>query len=266
MSNEQDITEEFFKKCQAEVLGTSCISNKSFEYLNAKRHLNISSIKKNNIGYCSHKILIPDEIKHFGETNLDDLDNNFIDARNFSYYIKNRIIVPIYSEFGELISFATRSFEIEDSSWWNAPFVKGHHLFNLNSSKKDIFKKNKVYLVEGYIDALILSQYGLENVCAIMGTKLSTIQIGRILRYCNNICFCFDWDSNKSGQKATINAIKAVKQLNAFDSISFMDKMPLDIDPDEYVVSHGLDNLLKHEQIFNDDFNKYFQEIINETK
>jgi len=212
------------------------------EYL-YKRKLNLDSIKLHNIGYCPYQNVIPDAIKAYGKT---DNPNNI----DYSGFIQGRIIVPVYSEFGEAVGFATRKPSFKPgNTWWNLPlpFKKSYHMYLLNKTRKNIFTKNKIYLVEGYMDALILCQYGLNQVCSIMGTLLSPRRIGLMIRYCDSVCICMDADKNKAGQNAQKEAIKVLKRFEQFKNISIID-LPVGIDPDEYVINNGIDKLLSLEK------------------
>ena len=135
------------------------------------------------------------------------------------------------------------------NTWWNCPFKKGHHLFLLDKARKDIYSNNKIYLVEGYIDALVLSQEGLNNVVGLMGVTISSRKLGLIVRYCNNICLCMDVDKNQAGQKAQDKAICTLDKFDICESISILDNMPVGKDPDEFVLENGLKGFLNKERI-----------------
>jgi DNA primase len=217
------------------------------DYL-SKRAISNDSILEHEIGYVGYKDYIPDEIKFYGK-DLDEVapDNHY----GYSGFIKGRILLPVRSEFGDIKGFATRAPSSETgNTWWNlsAPFKKSEHLYLLNKSRKHVFNDNKIYLVEGYIDAIILYQYGLKNVAAIMGTILSPRKIGLIARYCDSICLCLDVDENQAGQKAQTKAIAMLKEFGFAKNISCIKGLPVGEDPDTYVSKNGLDSLLKLEE------------------
>lgn len=219
---------------------------KAFNYL-SQRNISNKSILFHKLGYCSYNTNIPDDIRYYGK-DLEETSN----IKGYDYFIKNRIIVPIFDEFGKVIGFATRKPTFEPgNTWWNLskPFKKGNHLFLLDKSRKHIFKKNKIYLVEGYVDALLLYQYGLSNVCALMGTKLTSRKISLIARYCNNVCLCLDIDENKSGQKAQIKAILTLSEFDFCDSISVIDHLDVGEDPAEYVAKNGIQDFVDGERV-----------------
>jgi len=191
---------------------------KSRSYL-IQRKISDESISTHVIGYCNEETDIPDEIKYFGNKEV-----SYEGDKGYSSFIKGKLIVPIYDEFDQLVAFATRkpSFK-EGNTWWNLPFPKGNHLFLLNKTRKEIFNQNKIYIVEGYIDALLLYQEGLKNICGIMGTHLSPRQIGLLLRYCNNVCACLDIDENRSGQKGSDKIIAMLKDFGFYEDLWVID-------------------------------------------
>jgi len=211
-------------------------------YLRETRGINKDSIRLHKIGYCLKDDEIPNEIKFYGKEVKEGDDG-------YSYFITGRLIVPVYDEFGKAVGFATRKPTTEPgNSWWNCPFKKGNHLFLLDKSRQDIFKGNKIYLVEGYVDALVLHQYGLKGTVSLMGTKLSPRKVGLIARYCDNVCICLDVDENKAGQNAQKKIIHDLRNFDFCESISVIEGLPTGVDPDDYVIKNGLKDLLAMER------------------
>lgn len=236
---------EFILECHNNLIkGINREDVVAFEYL-IKRNLLKNSIVSNKIGYCSINTTLSDSIRFYGQE--DSEENKKWDMSSF---IRGRIIVPIYSEFNKPVGFATRVPSIlPGNTWWNVPFKKSNHIFLLGTIRKEVFNQNKIYLVEGYMDALILLQYGLKNVGCIMGTALSSRKIGLIARYCNNVCLCFDTDKNEAGQNAQKMAIAILKKFDFCEKISVIDSLPVGEDPDVFVVKYGLDSFLFNERI-----------------
>ena len=251
---------EFVKECNnALLLGTDREVKIAREYLIDERKLLENSWKSHIIGYCRTGFNIPDPVRFYGSTEKPD------GKWDISRYIQGKIIVPVLSEFGEVIAFATRSPTSEPgNSWWNlpSPFKKGNHLFLLDKARKTIFEKNKVYVVEGYMDALVLFQQGLRNVVGIMGTAFTLRKISLIARYCNNVCLCFDTDENESGDKGKKIAVAMLKKYDFCEDISTI-RLPLKIDPDIFVSKEGLDAFLNLEKNLTPiDIQKLCQEVV----
>jgi len=262
---------KFIQKCNSNLVNNTNSQEiaSALDYLH-KRGISNNTIKSNNIGYFNTKDVVYDEIAFYGKDQKEINELKRDGKSGHSYFIRGRIIVPIYSEFGDEVGFATRkpSFE-QGNTWWNLskPFKKSLHLFMLDKSRKDIFDNNKIYIVEGYVDALILNQYGIKNVVCIMGTNLSSRQIGLIARYCSNICICLDCDKNNAGQKAQRKLIHALKKFDFYESISVINGLPIGEDPDVFVIKNGMDKLLKlEEKLEEEEIIKIYKEVMVETR
>lgn len=236
---------DFILECHNNLVkGDSRETGVALEYL-AKRNLLENSMITHNIGYCSNTTSLPDFIRFFGQESNEE--NKKWDMSSF---IRGRVIVPIYSEFNKAVGFATRApSTLPGNTWWNVPFKKSNHIFMLNTTRKEVYKQNKIFLVEGYMDALTLYQQGIKNVGCIMGTALATRKIGLIARYCNNVCLCFDTDKNQAGQNAQKMAIVILKKFDFCEKISVIDNLPIGEDPDVFVIKHGADDFLSKERI-----------------
>jgi len=231
------------------------------KYLLETRSLEEQTLIDHGIGFCPWGIDLDPNVQFFGE-NLEEEDK-----RDWKFNIWGRIIVPICNEFGEVVSLATKKPAIGKNPWWNLPFIKSHALFLVNKAKKTMFTENKVYIVEGYVDALMLYQHGLRNVVAIMGTALTLRKIALISRFCNNICFCFDVDENKAGQRASDTSIVMVNKYNFCENISIIDTIPVGEDPDSYVRKYGLTSYLSHERVLSKkDISKVCQRVDDRAK
>jgi DNA primase catalytic core len=242
---------QFIKHCHNELVnGTGKEFDQARKYLIEDRKLIEKSWKYHTIGYCQRGFDLPDHIRYYGSINETE------DKWDISRRIRGRIIVPIFSEFREVVAFATRVPTTEPGNpWWNLPkpFQKGNHLFLLDKARKEVYKKNKIYIVEGYIDALVLYQQGLQNVVAVMGTAYTLRKIGLTARYCNNVCLCFDSDPNEAGTKAKLLSIAMLAKYSFCESISTIDTLPLGEDPASYVGQNGLGKFLEMERILDEE-------------
>lgn len=233
----------FIIECHNTLIGKTNRDVQSAKQYLLGRNLLEKSWESHTIGYCDSETDIPDSVRLFGSEKSDD-------PWDISKFLKGRIIVPVFDEFNNAVGLASRFPSSEDgNTWWNLPhpFQKGNHLFLLNLARKSIFKKNKVYVVEGYMDALILYQAGLDNVVALMGTALTQRKIGLISRYCNQICLCFDVDKNESGQKATNKAIAQLHKFDFCEKLSVIRGLPMGTDPADHVQKFGLQSFLELE-------------------
>lgn len=166
--------------------------------------------------------------------------------------LKGRITVPIFSEFDELVGIACRAPNRKIKGWWNTSFIKSSHLYGFNDARKHIFKLNKGYIYEGYLDRIILAQFGMPNGVAVMSSSLGMRQVGLLARYCDEVCLVFDTDANDAGRLGMLKTLCELhtvgfgrKPFDLVDKGSIcrnisMIKMPVGVDPDEFVIKEGL--------------------------
>ena len=225
----------FLSSCQENLFGKEKRAKLALDYLVDERGLSRASIGNFGIGYCSENQKVPGEDTWSQPVKIGRENEN----------MKGKLVVPVYSEFGGLVAMLARSPEKDIKGWWNTKFDKANHLFLFNLARKHMFAEDKVYLVEGAMDAIVLRQEGLLNACGMMGVGLGYRRIGLLKRYCNNVCLCFDSDANNAGQKARDKSVFELSEFN-FGSISIVN-LPTGIDPDEYVLKNCLNEFLELE-------------------
>lgn len=239
---------EFVRDCHEKLMASPTDEvGEAFSYLTKERGLDTKGLSNHMIGYCPFQGHLPHEVRYFGET-PDTNDGRSLDCSN---YIKGRIILPIFSEFGQIVGISTRNPSTKQgNTWWNLPrpFEKSCHIFLLDKTREAVFTANKIYLVEGYLDGIVLLEQGLKNVGCIMGINLTVRQIGLIARYCNNVCLCMDVDSNQSGQNAQEKLTYILNEFSFCDNLSMIDGLPVGQDPDKYVLKNGLKSFLDLEK------------------
>lgn len=226
----------FIEQCNANLKLSDEDCKHAYQYLINDRQITEQTISDFSIGYCrteqkpSLLTLIKDEVK-----------------RKSIPSILARIVVPIYSEFGSVMGFATRIPSRDAKGWWNTWFDKMNHLFMLNMAKKHMFNNNKVYVCEGYFDGISFWQNGIKNVCCLMSTHLGYRKIGLLARYCEHICLCFDSDEvSKAGQNAQKKAIYEMYKYG-WSNISVVN-CPNGLDPDTFIMINGKDAILNVEK------------------
>ena len=115
----------------------------------------------------------------------------------------NRILIPIYSEIGDLVSYKGRLFKDHIEEWeqkylYLYPCPRNRILFGYHKTHSFIKKQGIVYVGEAEKFCLQLWSYGYYNSIATGGMKIGQIQIDKISRLGVPICFCFDKDIDKS--------------------------------------------------------------------
>lgn len=172
------------------------------------------------------------------------------DGKRYDWF-RNRIIFPIYkgkreAEKDYIIGFGGRAIGDQEPKYLNSPegefFKKGENLYGLSQALLSKQTSHRIFVVEGYMDTAMLSQYGIENVVATMGTAVTEAQIRKLMKLSAHITFCMDGD--KPGRKAARRIAEALlPQLNDLHRMDIM-LLPNDMDPDEYVRAHGAQEFL----------------------
>ena len=157
---------------------------------------------------------------------------------------RDRIMFPILNLKGKVVGFGGRVIEKNEPKYLNSPetplFEKGQELYNLFAARKAIRDAEKVLVVEGYMDVVVLSQYGIEYAVATLGTATTSRHVQKLLRQTDNIIFCFDGDD--AGRKAAWRALEnSLAQFVDGKNIGFL-FLPDGEDPDSYVQKFGKDS------------------------
>ena len=158
---------------------------------------------------------------------------------------RNRIMFPILDQKGNIVGFGGRVLEQGEPKYLNSPetqlFEKGRELYNFFSARRAIRKAEKVLVVEGYMDVVVLAQHGIDYAVAALGTATTSFHVQKLLRQADNIVFCFDGD--RAGQKAAWRALEnSLPQLVDGKHLSFL-FLPTGEDPDSYVRKFGAEAL-----------------------
>ena len=124
---------------------------------------------------------------------------------------RNRLMFPILDVTGKVIAFGGRALaEDQQAKYLNssetALFDKSANLYALNWSREGIARSRLAVVVEGYLDALVPLQEGLDNVVATLGTSLTERHVRLLSRYAREVVLVFDADT--AGQAASERAIE----------------------------------------------------------
>ncbi len=217
-----------------------------------KRSLGKDEVKKFKIGYIEKNPNYFEKLKKdHNEQTLVETGLFYFDEKNKIYVerFRGRLIFPINNISGQPIALGGRIIENLDyfAKYINSPetnfFKKGSNLYNLDLARKFSTKIDHIYLVEGYMDVVGLSKYGIDNAVANLGTSLTDKQITTLNQFFDDIIICFDGD--ESGYKAAVRAAEnSIKELKPEKQISFL-FLPDKEDPDSYVNKNGKANFIE---------------------
>jgi len=154
---------------------------------------------------------------------------------------RGRVMFPIRDERGRVIAFGGRVIGSGEPKYLNSPetplFSKGRELYGLYEHRRAIQQAGEVLVVEGYMDVVMLSQQGVDNVVATLGTAVTAEQVRRLFRLADSVVFAFDGDA--AGRKAAWRALEnALPQLPDGKRVGFT-FLPEGEDPDSFIRGQG---------------------------
>ncbi len=156
---------------------------------------------------------------------------------------RDRLMIPIVNPKGEIIAFGGRIIDQGEPKYLNSPetplFEKGRELFGLPQARQALRETNTAIVTEGYMDVIALSQNGVGNTVATLGTATTPTHVQKLLRQVDRIVFSFDGDN--AGRKAAWRALEnSLEALPDQKTIGFV-FLPEGHDPDSYVREFGKD-------------------------
>jgi DNA primase len=151
---------------------------------------------------------------------------------------RQRLIFPIQDQSGRSVGFGGRLIGPGEPKYLNTGetgvFAKGTLLYHLNVAKLAARRDERMFVVEGYFDALRLASVGVESVVAPLGTALTEAQAQLIKRYTSQVFLLYD--SDKAGLKATF---RAGDRLLAQGLNVRVISLPTGDDPDTFALREG---------------------------
>ncbi|MGM9601708.1 MAG: DNA primase [Faecousia sp.] len=206
-----------------------------------KRGMPKSVLTKFGIGFAPDSWnALMDAMRQKGYTDQELRDANLVSDKNGHIYdrFRNRLMFPIIDVRGYVIGFGGRVMDDSTPKYLNSTdtlvFNKRKNLFALNFAKKT--KMGFIILVEGYMDAITLHQYGFDCAVASLGTSLTEDQAALLSKYTDQVVLIYDGD--EAGQNATRRAIPMLEKAGLQVKVL---KMRDAKDPDEYLKKFGAD-------------------------
>ena len=216
-----------------------------------------STIINFGIGYApdSWSSLV-DHLRKKGYTDQELRDSGLVTVSkkngNLFDRFRDRLMFPIIDVRGNVIGFGGRIMKNDPNAakYLNSPetliFNKRKNLFGLNVAKKT--KLPYMILVEGYMDAIALHQYGFDCAVASLGTSLTEEHAVLLSRYTENVILIYDGD--EAGQRAAQRAIPMLEKAGLSVKVLQLKDAK---DPDEYLKKFGAD---KFQLLLNDSSNR----------
>ncbi len=162
-------------------------------------------------------------------------------------FFRDRLMIPIRLEYGPTVAFGGRTLSVDGAGpkYLNSPehpfFRKKEVLFGLDQARAFLEKTRRVLVVEGYFDAMVLFESGIEGVVAPLGTAFTEGHLIHLSRLVDEIVVVFD------GDKAGRNAVVRLADRLVLDSRIPVKAVqtPEGKDPDEWVRQSGPDVVMK---------------------
>ncbi len=152
---------------------------------------------------------------------------------------RNRAIFPIIDQYGNVLAFGGRILGDGQPKYLNTSdtpvFNKRLGVYAANLLRKERHLE-RVILVEGYMDVVSLTQFGVPGVCATLGTALTAEQARLLKRFAPKVYLGYDGDS--AGQNAILRGLD-ILQAEGIPTrvLDFPDKL----DPDEFIRRDGIE-------------------------
>ena len=160
------------------------------------------------------------------------------EGRTFDMF-RNRAMFPIIDTYGNVLGFGGRAMGDAMPKYLNTSdtpaFNKRYTVFAANLLRK-ARGLTRVILVEGYMDVVALSQFGVEGVAATLGTALTPEQARLLHRFAPEVYIAYDGD--RAGQKAILRGLEVLEGENVPVRVL---GFPGGLDPDEFIRQEGLE-------------------------
>ena len=217
-------------------------SQKAQLYLK-NRMLSDKTIRSYGIGYSKDSWTdLYDHLTKMGYKEDELLELNLISKSKNGNYIdrfRDRVMFPIINRNNRIIGFGARAFGDAKPKYLNSRetpiFHKGSNVFNINIISRESTRE-RIILVEGYMDVISLYNSGINYSVASLGTSLTIDQANIIKRMAKDIYICYD--SDNAGINATSRAIDIFLQASVKPKIIELEG---GLDPDDFIKKYGLE-------------------------
>jgi DNA primase len=215
---------------------------------------------KDAINYLKHRGLSGEIAKEFSlgyapdswDTLASQFDNSLLlktgmltskeGGKSFDRF-RGRLVFPIRDKRKRIVGFGGRVLDDSLPKYLNSPetpiFSKGKELYGLFELLEKDSRPKRILLVEGYMDVLALSQFGVNYSVAALGTAPSKMHMDLLFRFTSEIVFCFDGDI--AGKKAAWRAVQETFSCLKEGRLARVMLLPQEQDPDSLIRELGAD-------------------------
>ena len=207
-----------------------------------------------NLGFAPGRGALVRHLRQLGFSNEELVEANVASApegRGLRDRFYNRVMFPICDVQGECIAFGGRVVGQGEPKYLNSQetpiFHKSEVLYGLDKAKAAMASTGVAVVVEGYTDVIALSEAGVKNVVATLGTALTARHIRSLSRHAQRrIVYLFDGDA--AGQRAADRALQFIDRTMTPEAGRSQIELcavtlPDDLDPADFVAQRGVDEL-----------------------
>lgn len=274
----KDVREQMIKACSKaseyyqHALFATSDGEKALSYLD-NRGIDEKIIKRYMLGFASSEpSSLYTSIKDQFTNDILEKSGLILKTQKGDYIdrFRNRIIIPIQDENGDIVAFGARAVEEgQNPKYLNSSdsliYNKSKLLYGLYFAKDAIKQSDSIIIMEGYFDVISAQAHGVENCVASCGTSLTQEHIKLISRYSKSRKIYLAFDTDSAGIKATQRGAEIIKEaftglgnIKQFDesyTTTNNDKYACEIrvitppegkDPDEFIRSSGVEAYFKH--------------------
>jgi DNA primase len=126
-----------------------------------------------------------------------------------SGFFRNKIIIPIYNEDGEQISFVARTLDSKILEKYRYPrgWKKNLFVYRMESNPSDHYAP---IICEGIFDGLHIQKIWNRTALVVFGSSLTTAQVSWIAKRYGEVTLCLDSDT--AGRNGAYKAIRNMQQ------------------------------------------------------
>ena len=214
----------------------------------AKRKLDPETVEKWQIGYSpgnnalfSYLDSIPGADGNFARQVSKEVGLIRYNENRDSHYdfYRDRVMFPIHDHSGQVRGYSSRAVLPDQqpkylNSGESFAFDKGSILFGFFFGKNAIRQEDKVIIVEGNMDVIMMHQFGFHQTVGTMGTALSDHSVRLLSNMTKNVYLGMDSDAAGKKAMARINAdfltVGVLPKYLSFEPCK---------DPDEFLLQEG---------------------------
>ena len=230
-------------------------------YLKQKRELTIDTITQFELGYIREQNQI-DSVIRKTKIDKDYLIENKILEESGSFSLLNRILIPIKDKDGNIVSIAGRDITgtsklryLQLNASEELQNLKSNsYLYGFEVAQSYVRLYDRVYLVEGYFDVMMLHQKGVKNVVAMQTTSLTGKQKQELKKInAGEIVLLLDADTSGKDRQEEIakdlsllfdekNMMFIHRKVSVFSNQEYLDS---GLDPCDFFKDYSLEDLTK---------------------